>query len=541
MIWTKLKTVISASLMAGSLIGLVEALSILVGASAGEYDALLWGVIGYSVVCLCMAPLSFSIALLLPLEEISLWLSLFFGLCLLLIVWIFPPSIFQLSLLLIGEIFLFWLGGILLRRTPLKILLTLKGMFAGFILELLIVGIFSLTPGRNIYAPPTHALSAEGKPNVLIILMDGLRKDYLRLGLSPAIDSFAQSSVQFERTFANSPDSFSSVAQLLSGGKATSSQILSEEAVSIAEHFSYHGYHTFALVNQPELGRFSNLHQGFDRYRYLPPRSTLALNEGTRQLKIFKTILELQAEVLVEPDRLFRPARDVFFQFQQETRHLTQNDPWFAILQCSELTPPYFVQRSDGEYVGVLYPQSSTEQDLHRAYTDALRKLDQDLSRLLVYLEQARLRENTIVVLTASSSALLTENAQNHPVGIEVPLLIFSPKIPAKRIRQDVQLSDLPVTLSTLVSIPPDPSWEGEMIFRLPPHEHVRPIRASFQDRDQGWDLLQQGDWRYIQHEHKGEELYDLSNDPFQESNVIDSYPQQKETMRGLLKKEREK
>ena len=79
MIWTKLKTVISASLMAGSLIGLVEALSILVGASAGEYDALLWGVIGYSVVCLCMAPLSFSIALLLPLEEISLWLSLFFG------------------------------------------------------------------------------------------------------------------------------------------------------------------------------------------------------------------------------------------------------------------------------------------------------------------------------------------------------------------------------------------------------------------------------------------------------------------------------
>ena len=543
---TKFKIVASASLMAGSIVGVIEALSILVGAGAGEYDALFWGVLGYSLLCICGTPISFLAGVLLPVDRVTLWLSVFFGLCGFLGFWIFAPSLLQLIGLLLLFSLCFWFGKIILLRTPLKILLTLKGGTGIFLLLLLIVGIFSLTPGRNIYAPPVHALSANGKPNVLILLVDGLRKDYLRLGMSPAIDSFAQRSVQFEHAFANAPDSFSSVAQMLSGGVSQNSQILSEQVlpdkvVSLAEHFAYHGYQTFALVNKPELGRFSNLHQGFDHYRYLPPRSNLPFNEGTRRLKLFQTIFAYQAEVLVDPNRLYRPARDVFFQFQQETRHnVRRESPWFAILQISELTPPFFVQRSDGQYTDVLFPQQSEPQDLQRVYVDNLRKLDHDISRLLLYLKQARLHENTIIILTASHSTSLSKNHPHHPMGVQIPLLIHSPKIPPKRIRQDVQLSDIPMTLSALVSIPPDPSWKGEMIFRLPPREHVRPIRASFQDRERGWELLQQGDWRYIRHHdlHQKEELYDLSADPFQETNVIGEHPEQKQKMRQFLEQD---
>ena len=536
----KLEIVVSASLLAGSVMGIIEALSILIGAGAGEYDALFWGVISYSILCILASPCSYLLTKLLPIEKEVQWLVVFLSLCTTLGIWIFSPSLGQFSMMLVWCVFCSWFGTILLRRTPLKILLHLKGGVGIFLITTLIVGIFSLTPGRNIYAPPVHVLSAEGKPNILIVLVDGLRKDYLRLGMSPAIDSFARRSVQFEQAFANSPDSFVSVAQLLSGGGSRDVSVLSESVVSLAEHFAYHGYQTFALVNQPELGRFSNLHQGFDRYRYLPPRSNLPFNEGTRRLKIFETIFAYQAEVLIDPNRLYRPARDVFFQFQQETSHNIQREtPWLSILQVSELTPPFFVQQSDGEYTKILFPQQASPQDLQRVYVDSLRKIDHDLSRLLLYLEQSRLRENTIVVLTASHSTPLSKEDLYHPSGLQVPLFIYSPKIPPKQIRQDVQLSDLPKTLSSLVSIPTEQSWKGEMIFRLPPHQHQRPIRASFHDRERGWELLQKGDWRYIQHAHREDELYDLSADPFQNRNLITEYPDQRNEMKQLLEQEK--
>lgn len=542
MLGMKFKIVVSASLMAGSLIGLIEALTILVGAGAGEYDALFWGVLAYSLLCIVCMPVSFLIACLLPIEQERLWLSIFLGLVGVLWSWLFTSSFWELVAQIILLAFCFWFGTIILRRTPLKILLHLKGGMGIFSFILLVVGIFSLTPGRNIYAPPTHALSAAGKPNVLILLVDGLRRDYLRLGMSPAIDSFVQRSVQFDQAFANAPDAFGSVAQLLSGGASNDKTFLSEEVVSLAEHLAYHGYRTFALVNQPELGRFSNLHQGFDHYRYLPPRSSLPLNEGTRRLKIFQTIFSYQAQVLIDPNRLYRPARDVFFQFQQETRQDPSDEtPWFGLLQISELTPPFFVQRLDGEYTEVLSPQQANPHEVQRVYVDSLRKVDQDISRLLLYLEQSGLKENTIVVLTASHSTPLTKRSPNHPVGLQIPLFISSPKIQPKQIRQTVQLADLPMTLSSLVSVSPDSSWQGEMIFRLPPNDHVRPIRASFQDRERGWELLQQGDWRYIQHQHLEDELYNLSRDPFQEKNLIRENPKQKEKMRQLLEQNRNK
>ena len=79
------------------------------------------------------------------------------------------------------------------------------------------------------------------------------------------------------------------------------------------------------------------------------------------------------------------------------------------------------------------------------------------------------------------------------------------------------------------------------MIFRLPPRDHLRSIRASFRDREQEWELLQRGEWRYIEHKNRVDELYHLAKDPFQELNLIHENVEQKNKMKSVLDNERQK
>ena len=47
--WNKCGTVLFAGLLSGSLLGVIEAVQLLLAVGAGEYDALFWGGIGYAI------------------------------------------------------------------------------------------------------------------------------------------------------------------------------------------------------------------------------------------------------------------------------------------------------------------------------------------------------------------------------------------------------------------------------------------------------------------------------------------------------------
>ena len=47
--WKNIGLVVFAGLAAGSLVGVVEAVRLLLAVGAGEYDALLWGGVGYGL------------------------------------------------------------------------------------------------------------------------------------------------------------------------------------------------------------------------------------------------------------------------------------------------------------------------------------------------------------------------------------------------------------------------------------------------------------------------------------------------------------
>ena len=539
----------SSSLIAGSLIGMMEAVVLLLGVGAGEYDALFWGAFGYGIAGVLCSPMLVLGTAIPWFREWSVvrWWSLYFCLTLLcfsLFVFAWPPNWIVMEILVLPLVL--WLTAIFLSRTPLKIVTSVKGTAALYCILMLLLGVFSLTPGRNIYAPPIHVETSNGRKNILLLLVDGLRVDHLRSGLTPAIDSLAQKSLSYERTFANAPTNYRSVAGMFSAQMIQEDDPLSDSHTTLAEHLAYHGYQTFALVNHPEIGRFSNLHQGFDSFRFLPPFSPIPLNEGARRLQLYNALMVQWAGWSGTPNRLYRSARDVFFQLQKEiNRSKGSPEPWFAVVQIREAQPPLFYQHSNGGFTRPVWPEQSATEDVFRAYADEVRRIDDSLGRLLLFLRQSNLEKDTIVVLTSSVSTQL-RNLQYHspnrpnPQHLQVPLLISLPGSEGKRIRQRVQLMDLPRTITSLVGIEAPSDWQGVNLLRLPPKGQDRPIFASFEDAQIQWEMVQQGKWKYVRYKHRREELYNVEHDPFEEDNLAEQALDQKRHMMDLLQQRRE-
>ena len=216
---------LSSGLIAGLLVGLIEAVSILAGINTGEYAALLFAALLYSVAGMAAGGLvGLGLAVLHrvagtsdPLGWSLGFTSVFVGL-----LWTILRRSIQRSLyngrpldgtgelvLAMGcvgaAIFLIWFGAILVHRTPLKILRRPRGTAAFYAVVLTLSAVFSLTPGQP-YAPLDKHQPPDlaEHPNVLFVVVDALRADRLGAyggppGLTPNIDRLAAEGIVFEQ------------------------------------------------------------------------------------------------------------------------------------------------------------------------------------------------------------------------------------------------------------------------------------------------------------------------------------------------------
>ncbi len=128
------------------------------------------------------------------------------------------------------------------------------------------------------------------RPNVVLVVVDTLRADYLGVygfdgAISPTIDALARESVVFDNAFAQSPWTKPSTASLFTslypqvhgltnheglywGGDTPEQRtgILPAKAVTLAEAFQASGYRTAAFVTNPWLIRDYGFSQGFDLF-----------------------------------------------------------------------------------------------------------------------------------------------------------------------------------------------------------------------------------------------------------------------------------
>jgi arylsulfatase A-like enzyme len=119
---------------------------------------------------------------------------------------------------------------------------------------------------------------APSKPNVVVIVLDTVRPDYLSAygatqPTSPYLKRFATQATRYDRAWSSSPSTLSAHASLFSGTlpafhRATqSTEHVAADVPLLAERLHAAGYQTLALTNNNWISKSTGLDRGFDLLR----------------------------------------------------------------------------------------------------------------------------------------------------------------------------------------------------------------------------------------------------------------------------------
>jgi len=132
-------------------------------------------------------------------------------------------------------------------------------------------------PSGNSHADLSGKPEEENRPNIIIYLVDTLRKDHLGVygysrPVSPALDAFAQHAVVFDRAFTQSPWTRASVASIMTGqepqvhGVNGRDDKVPEKALMLAEVLKEGGYETAAFITNGNVKEIFGFAQGFETF-----------------------------------------------------------------------------------------------------------------------------------------------------------------------------------------------------------------------------------------------------------------------------------
>ncbi len=359
-------------------------------------------------------------------------------------------------------------------------------LFASLILLVLLLPVSSRSNAEN------------DKQNILLITIDTLRPDRISCYSdahvkTPNVDSLAETGVLFSKAFAHTPTTLPSHTNILLGTTPlyhgvhdNSNFIVIDEFVTLAEHLKSNGYSTGAFVGAFPLDSRFGLTQGFDVYDD---------NYGSKSAQEF-TYVERKAEVVV--DRAVEWLKG-------------QRNPWFLWIHCFD---PH--QRYDP-------PEPFKSQHKH-PYDGEVAYVDFALGKLLDYLEENNLADETSIIFTGDHGESLGEHGESthgyfaYNSSIWVPLIISSPGIKPATVVQEVCHIDIFPTVCDILRIEKPSFIQGVSLLpalrgrKLPPRAIY--FESLYPHYSRGWAPLRgfiEGDRKFI--DSPIPEFYDLTKD----------------------------
>jgi arylsulfatase A-like enzyme/Flp pilus assembly protein TadD len=359
--------------------------------------------------------------------------------------------------------------------------------------------------------------------NLLLITIDTLRPDRLgayggRDGLTPTLDALARRGALFTHAWSHAPITLPAHASILTGlipphhGVHNNGSFrLGSEPPTLAERLRSAGYRTAGFVGAFVLDARFGLNRGFEEY---DDQLTDA-----RQAPTFH---------FVE-----RPADVVLRRATAWIARAGSTQPWFAWVHLFDPHAPYQAPES--------HRRGRTPYDAEVAWTDAA------LGAALKDLENRGQLSRTVIVVTADHGESLGDHGETthglfaYDATLRVPLIIAGPGIEAREVATRAGHVDILPTLLDLLGIEPPAIVDGSS--RRP--DLAGTVSASnavyFEALDanltRGWAPLSgvvDDGWKYIQLPQ--EELYDLTADPYEQTNVADREPGRVRALRSRLR-----
>jgi len=411
-------------------------------------------------------------------------------------------------------------------------------------------GCFASLP---MFCPRSRSTS---KPNVIIYLVDALRADHLGCygygpATSPRLDGFAQDSVLFTTASSTSSWTAPGVATIFTGLEPEVHQVLwdcsslQDRFTTLAEILRGNGWTTWQMTTHPiPRDAQKNLVQGFDGARWLPwfdltRKSTAAdLNEH-----IFPWLEEHKSEP--------------FFLY---VHTVDAHDPYRAPKEYVDFFDPGYTGKTNGERPHNSpdsFWWSKTDRDRQHAraiYDGCVRFNDEHFGKLVDELKRLGLYDDTMIIFTADHGEELWDHPGEAEITsgwshgrtlyeevIHIPLVVKFPESEYRGLRHSAPVTHidfLPTICDVAgVGVPQDSpgrsmvgllededSWTPRRIYHYldtymysPPTQYLHKIYC-----------VRDGMYKYILRvaPYQQEMLYDLSEDPAERHNIIDSVPE---------------
>ena len=408
------------------------------------------------------------------------------------------------------------------------------------------------------------AVSKNHKPNILLFAIDSLLADHMscygyeRL-TTPHLDAFAREGTLFEKTYSAHIPTTPAYSSMLTGRDCFGTEVvalrhkgpLTPKVKTLAEICRGAGYHTTCVG----FG-WNPASRGFDKY--IEYTAWGSIKDGPSP-----KAQNLNDVAQPEIDRLNSEGKPWFMML----RHMDPHSPYLPpvpfdrmFYHGNETDPrnksmkPVWDFAPFRDYFATWMPAGLTDKDYVIAqYDGAVAYMDACIARIFTQLKSLGILDNTIVAINGDHGETLYDHEcwfDHHglyDVTLHVPLIIRYPgKVPAgKRINGYNQHKDLVPTLMELAEINPKTKFDGQSLMKMvrgevPSFESEFYITECTWMRKHGWRTPQ---WKLMValepdfHFKPAIELYNLIEDPHEDRNVADQFPEVVQSLRTRMEK----
>jgi arylsulfatase A-like enzyme len=360
---------------------------------------------------------------------------------------------------------------------------------------------------------------------------------------SPNIDQFASQSVVFDNAFATTSWTLPSHVSMLTGlypevhGVTKGKQRVGENALLCSEQLQTLGYQTLAVVAGPYLRSRFGFNQGWDDYDdyTIKVRGKRATVGGPVTPKQHRRIVDMLDSRDGRPFFLFLHYWDVHYDYDPPPPWNTKFDPDYD----GEIDSSYFTSNES------IHPEMDPRDLEHilALYDGEIAFTDHYLGLLFEVLRERGLYDDAVIVVTSDHGDEFFEHGQKgHRVNLynstlKVPLIIKFPggRWGGKRVVSPVSLVDIPPTLFDLLGSDRAGAVNGNSVLPLLEKGSSRGPRIVFADLSDYRKAMVGGRWKIVTGMGDGVELYDLTSDPQERSNVVEENREKSEDMLDAL------
>jgi arylsulfatase A-like enzyme len=380
--------------------------------------------------------------------------------------------------------------------------------------------------------------------NVLLITLDTLRSDHLSLygydpDTTPFLAQLARDMQKFERAYTPSTWTLPSHASMFTGlypsqhgatgsGGELAGNPLPEDVTTLAEVLSARGYRTLGIVSGPMLSREFRVDQGFERYS--------DAWEGARRRA--DDVNALALEWLDDAD-----GRPFFLFLNYFDPHTPVDPPGYGaedhpVFEQYGIDVTRFNWRFLRKHDMPGLPEDAASAMLER-YDAEIRYLDGALRRLFGELERRRLLEDTIVCIVSDHGESYGEQKRwghggpFYEAQARVPLLYRSPRSShgGGSIPRPITTVEIPSMIARDLGIrDAGPGFEAS----------ARVVYGERYGADGSNRMYLDGRYKYLVklsvadgETRRREQLFDLEQDPGEETDVSSSQPGLLADLRG--------